>query len=1603
MNRHKFWRGLTPLEVCSSQAVPERIVKLSSIGSDFIVLGSDHCLYHCDIEENRLEFKKVPGISAIDISYHNDVVYIIDVHGRLYKTNSSFKSKEEIVVKEEAKCCPHGFKSSSFKVKFRNVVTSDFGQLFISSDGQLWGSGTMLHIALDTTSIKKVSFFEGRTVYSASVGQNFAAVIARKNVKRSGTYDTESDNDDEEVFASNCSQCQTIIGLASPASVPSLSETCPLGVQISKSSEDSSSTTAPQTDVHVDAHSFTEDSSPSSEESKIARNNATQRNSNVETNPSEQEVKVLEDDDERTEIITDTPHGSTDKINNIFINTDAARQFLSKQLSWVSAGEDYLVECTEKPTRIIKENVSNLTNFVYEGVKTVGDKVATLSRHVSGSSENNEVVELQLKNYNDEINSLMYNCTSHCNFDDLQLSTSTISSEKEFETGRKNENIKNMSKLGKNILATELWTWGDISYGQLGIGDTVKRLKPMVVMSLSGYGLQKVSCGKWHCSALTLDGRLFSWGYNHYHQVSFDSRYDKSGPKQFTEKSDSDRVRDMIATDHHTLTYTHNENIFYMGKHTNGFTESLIKLNDETADKEVTENNKTVPVKITESQIVGNKPQNMCYHWRILSSGNISYCSLEDSKCLEFQDLSIAQRYLEEMLLIYHSLIKPFLKKSKAVNVHSIIYENVCDIFGDILNITALNVLSMWQYAEKHINECDISLIKNLEEYIYLYRKYYVAVSNLIVIGGFSQINSIVDVSSSIYNLFIDQLPSYKQKNNKKTLEAIVALAFVQPLTRLSSYKCIAQSILRYKKKRKKGDFKSNIEERLSNVVSSLDSLIEEQEKKRKEADVTKLFWETTGKSLDQYRIPERRLVRESKSRSLNLVNPGRFSSHWFILFNDLFVHVSGSTPNLHPLETVWIESIPNNDSLLNMIQVTTPEEVISLSTNTEQDKTEWLHALNTSIRTKLNRDPNFKTPSIRSADYTFSSKIAFYKDAKYSGRWLDGKTHGSGRLEWPDGKLYVGQFQLNALCGHGKMEIPTVGIYEGQWKDNLQNGYGVMKYVTGDIYEGYFKDGQPHGHGIKKQGDFTSSSATIYTGEWVNGAKQGYGVMDDIGKGEKYLGSWSDNKKHGCGLIVTLDGIYYEGLFVQDVLTGHGVMVFEDGTHYEGEFRSAGFFYGKGVLTFSSGDKIEGSLSGAWTEGVKLSNATMHLNVSNPTPPANSKPNSFGKLSVAPHQKWNALFRQCFQCLGVSDTILTPTGNHFANGPSGATIDNTKIWHNVAVAISCSHKDKHVKTPKKSKDIDRQKLVDSLEVIPRFGQSTLSLDSYTELRQYLQNACESLHHPLGRLVLGLTNAFNTTYGGVRVHPLLLSHAVKELKSITSRLYQVVRLLFPALPPEGTDVVLSYRRNYSNDEDDETVDSNPIEGEVVSAASLLQPTLLPRVHPALFVLYALHNKREDDLYWRRLLKWNRQPDITLMAFLGIDQKFWIGYTGHNNQMSPTYTPLKEQLFHDAVETLQQLKTTFSPIEKLLVIRSTFEKMTTAVQQELGENYLWNMDDLFPVFHFVVVRARILQLGSEIHFVEDFLEPCMQHGELGLMFTTLKACYIQVLQEKMTIN
>jgi len=58
---------------------------------------------------------------------------------------------------------------------------------------------------------------------------------------------------------------------------------------------------------------------------------------------------------------------------------------------------------------------------------------------------------------------------------------------------------------------------------------------------------------------------------------------------------------------------------------------------------------------------------------------------------------------------------------------------------------------------------------------------------------------------------------------------------------------------------------------------------------------------------------------------------------------------------------------------------------------------------------------------------------------------------------------------------------------------------------------------------------------------------------------------------------------------------------------------------------------------------------------------------------------------------------------------------------------------------------------------------------------------------------------------------------------------------------------------------------------VVSSCGLLLPVLLPRLYPPLFTLYALDKERDDALYWDCVLRLNKQPDLALLAFLGVQQ------------------------------------------------------------------------------------------------------------------------------------
>lgn len=136
--------------------------------------------------------------------------------------------------------------------------------------------------------------------------------------------------------------------------------------------------------------------------------------------------------------------------NIIFRNTEVAREFLTRQFSWMSAGEDYLVEYTEGSTRLIKENVSNVANLVYEGVKTVGDKVVTLSRQVSGVGSDDALGSLD-DIYSEGFRQIMVNLQTN-KFDELPWSSSTGTSEKDISDKVLRETSTLITKTGNNFL-----------------------------------------------------------------------------------------------------------------------------------------------------------------------------------------------------------------------------------------------------------------------------------------------------------------------------------------------------------------------------------------------------------------------------------------------------------------------------------------------------------------------------------------------------------------------------------------------------------------------------------------------------------------------------------------------------------------------------------------------------------------------------------------------------------------------------------------------------------------------------------------------------------------------------------------------------------------------------------------------------------------------------------------------------------------------------------------------------------------------------------------------------------------------------------------------
>lgn len=515
----------------------------------------------------------------------------------------------------------------------------------------------------------------------------------------------------------------------------------------------------------------------------------------------------------------------------------------------------------------------------------------------------------------------------------------------------------------------------------------------MIILKLSSIGVCKISVESYHVSVLTLDGRAFLWGRNDHNQVTFDNKMDQSSPKVFA-ISPEQRIKDVMCGCYHTVILTDKITLKYIGINA----ENSVQLHSETVDELVYEE-------------LG-VPNNFCKRplfCDVLCSFN--YTVLNNVVNFKSENFAKLQKLVEVLLVVQTNVIKLLTKKCTSLP-DCALFERFCANFTNFLYITAVNVHSLLEFKYGISFEGDVAMFGHVEEYLLIYRRYLDALYDVLCVNGFQSILRVLDIPQHMY-----KLAANISKKDKNSDDLLLNTLFKQPFEALVTHLDIIE------------DFKthSRWEKKIVEIKAKWLSFKEQQEEWLANAERTRQFWLESGKSVNFLKTPHRRLVRESNANPIYLSNAGRFSSHHFILLSDAFIHVSNSLSTVHPLKTVWIDPQPNDTSYQYPLNLRMPEDVLALHTMEAEDKINWFHVLQDTIKVSLNKRDAHQPPLTRTASYTFV-KHPLYRDARYTGRWLNGKMHGVGKLEWSDGRVYTGQFNQNQMSGFGRMETPDFG-----------------------------------------------------------------------------------------------------------------------------------------------------------------------------------------------------------------------------------------------------------------------------------------------------------------------------------------------------------------------------------------------------------------------------------------------------------------------------------------------------------------------------------------------------------------------------------------------
>jgi len=193
-----------------------------------------------------------------------------------------------------------------------------------------------------------------------------------------------------------------------------------------------------------------------------------------------------------------------------------------------------------------------------------------------------------------------------------------------------------------------LWSWGDNTNGQLGLGNLTVQLNPVLVDTRDNWGAQ--AAGFSHVAALKADGTLWSWGDNSSGQLGDGSQTPSLFPKQISGTDPSSLPNDwaaLAAGDLHTLALKGDGTLWSWGDNSSGqlgYDTSVAPSPDllpGTLPRQVTvvgsANNNWVAIAAGGSHSLGLQSDGTLWVWGDNSQGQLGDPSLVESSILPSQ------------------------------------------------------------------------------------------------------------------------------------------------------------------------------------------------------------------------------------------------------------------------------------------------------------------------------------------------------------------------------------------------------------------------------------------------------------------------------------------------------------------------------------------------------------------------------------------------------------------------------------------------------------------------------------------------------------------------------------------------------------------------------------------------------------------------------------------------------------------------------------------------------------------------------------------------------------------------------------------------------